>query len=75
MRWLTEHPRPKGCVISHGCECGADIGEPCRVNEDELESWIRCVQVEYLAGDISVEELESEIWRYLVAYEESENAL
>lgn len=70
MRWLTEHPRPEGCVISHSCrDCGADIGEPCRVDEDELESWIRCVQYEYLVGDLTIEELEFEIWRYLELFE------
>jgi hypothetical protein len=70
MRWMTEHPRSEGCVIAHSCrDCGADIGEPCRVDEEELESWIHCVQIEYLLDELTIEEMESEIWRYLEAYE------
>jgi hypothetical protein len=36
--------------------------------EEDLESWLRCVQVEYAAGDITVDELEHEVERYLRAY-------
>jgi hypothetical protein len=36
--------------------------------EEDLESWLRCVQVEYVAGDITIEELEHEVERYLRAY-------
>ena len=37
--YLTEHPRPHGCVIAHPCrECGAERGEPCRGIEAAVQA-------------------------------------
>lgn len=38
--------------------------------EEERDEWLRCLHVEYAAGDLSDEELESEAERYIKLYEE-----
>jgi hypothetical protein len=39
------------------------------VTEAELESWLYCLKVEYIAGDLTLEKFESEVWRFLTLYE------
>jgi hypothetical protein len=50
----------------------AELAEDPEVQlEAELQSWIRCLKVEYAAGDLTLEELEVEVERHLRLYNEA----
>lgn len=37
----------------------------------ELSSWLRCLEAEYRAGDLGIEDLKTEVARYVRLWEES----